>query len=214
MNYKNISTNGIQYIDRVPGTDRWFWGMDYTSGDLYEAEDLFNDGHEIDKNRIIFVSYPEGEVREPIKAKTGQYLGNPVFWEGRIYCLLVDFNIRKIYILKCAENADSCEIHAELPLDIARDCYNLMLHISPLTLTRQGHENRFQVLWPDQGDFEMDPRESLDSRDGDVLIFDKWYEDPDYREETIIRRYPTGEVLEVIDGTFRRMPDGQRWIIK
>ena len=38
-----------------------------------------------------------------------------------------------------------------------------------------------------------------------------WYEDPDYREEVLMRDYDTGEVLEQIPGSLRSMPDGQRW---
>ena len=68
MEFKIVETKGIQFIDNVPGSDRWFWGMDYTSGDLYEAEELFDDGHEIRKNRLVLVSYPEGIVREPVIA--------------------------------------------------------------------------------------------------------------------------------------------------
>ena len=214
MEYKTINTKGIQYLDTVPGTDKWYWGMDYTSGDLYEAEELFNDGHKIKRNRMVLVSYPDGEVREPVKAEEGQYFGNCVFTEGRIFLLLVDFNVRKIMIFRCSEDCGSAEIYVEIPLDEAKDCYNLMLHIEPLTLTRQGREDRFQVIWPDKSDFEMDVTETLDSREGDVLIFTRWFEDPDYREETVIRRYPTGEVLENIDGNFIRMPDGCGWILK
>ena len=47
---------------------------------------------------------------------------------------------------------------------------------------------------------------------GEELIFSKWYEDPDYREEVVVRRYPTGEVLERMDGTLITMPHGQRWL--
>ena len=213
MELKHIDTKGICYIDRVPGTDRWYWGTDYTSGDLYEAEELFNDGHSIGKTRMIFVSYPEGEVREPLETESGQYFGNAVFWEGRIFCLLADFGLKVIRIYRCSEDAAEAEIFAEIPLEEVRDCYNLMLHISPLTLTRQGHEDRFQVIWPEKGDFAIAPQESLDSREGDLLIFGRWYEDPDYREETVIRRYPTGEILDNIKGTFVRMPGGETWLL-
>ena len=95
-----------------------------------------------------------------------------------------------------------------------RDCYNLMLDTEPLTLVRQGRENDFQVLWPDKGDFTIDNTESFYFRDGDRLIFSKWYEDPYYREETVIRAYPTGEVIEEIKGAIVRMPDGQKWMLE
>ena len=40
-----------------------------------------------------------------------------------------------------------------------------------------------------------------------------WYEDPDYREELLVRDYNTGEVLERIPGSLRSMPDGQNWLL-
>ena len=40
-----------------------------------------------------------------------------------------------------------------------------------------------------------------------------WYEDPNYREEVLVRDYETGEVLERIPGSLRQMPDGQRWLL-
>lgn len=213
MNYKKIETKGIAYIDRVPGTENWYWGMDYACGDLYEAEELFRDGNRITHNRLIFVSYPDGAVFEPMTVREGQYLGSPVCWEGEIYFILVDFKSRDIFIFKCGEDMSSATMFTRVSLDEVRDCYNLKLEISPLTLVRQGSENRFQVVWPDKGNFEIDPQESFDSRDGDKLIFSKWFEDPDYREETVIREYPTGEIREQVKGSIIEMPDGQKWLL-
>ncbi|MBR6955800.1 MAG: hypothetical protein IKH72_02300 [Firmicutes bacterium] len=209
-----IPAGGINYLETLEGTDRWRWGMDYTDGDLYEAEDLYRDGHEIRSNRLIFVSYPEGKVYEPVNASEGQYLGRPVWSEDSIFCLSVDFKAGKIYILRCCEDMSGAESVKELPLDEVKDCYNLMLDTEPLTLVRQGHENDFQVVWPEKGDFGISPTESFYFRDGDCLIFSKWYEDPYYREETVIRAYPSGEVLEEIKGAVIRMPDGQKWMLE
>ena len=36
-----IPAGGINYLETLEGTDRWRWGMDYTDGDLYEAEERF-----------------------------------------------------------------------------------------------------------------------------------------------------------------------------
>lgn len=45
MKTKTIETDGITYIEPVPGaTSEWYYGMDYEHGDLYEAEELFKDG--------------------------------------------------------------------------------------------------------------------------------------------------------------------------
>lgn len=209
-----IPAGGINYLETIEGTDKWRWGMDYTYGDLYEAEDLYKDGHEIKSNRLIFVSYPEGRLLEPVKACEGQYLGKPVWSEGRVFCLLVDFSRRLIRILRCREDMSGVDVAEEIPLGEVKDCYNLMLDTEPLTLIRQGHDNDFQVIWPEKGDFTIEDRESFYFRDGDRLIFSKWFEDPYYREETVIRKYPSGEVLEEIKGAVVRMPDGQKWMLE
>ena len=217
MHSKEIKTGGISYLELLEGTGSWYWGMDYTSGDLYEAEELYQDGHPIKKNRLIFVNFPEGEVYEPVIAGDAQYLGRPVYWEGSIYMLLVDFSKRVMSILDWNVQegpSEAPKTAAELPLDAAKDCYNLMLETSPLCLLRQGRDDDFQVIWPEQGAFAIDPRESLYFRDGERLIFSKWFEDPYYREELIIRKYPTGEILEQRPGGARRMPDGQLWLLK
>ena len=212
--YKTVKTGGISYFNEMLGTSSWYWGTDYVDGDLYEAEELYNDHHEVKHNRLILVSYPGGEVKEPVKAEDGQYFGNAVYTEGRVFFLLVDFKERVILIYRCTADCSDAEVFDRIPLDEAKDCYNLMLETEPLTLIRQGHENRFQVVWPDKGDFAIEPQESCDSREGDVLIFGRWFEDPDYREVTVIRRYPSGEVLETIEGTFKRMPDGSGWVLE
>ena len=209
---KTIDTGGIGWLDELG--DGLYWGMDYTSGDLYEAFDLYWDGHRINKNRLIFVRYPEGAVFEPVKAEDGQYLGRPVVSGGSVYCLLVDFRKEEIVVLRCWEALDGADEAARLPLSCVKDCYNLMLHNEPLFLSRQGFDDDFQVVWPEQGSFTIDPRESLDSRDGDILIFSIWFEDPDYREEFILRRYPDGKVLCSGRGSVMTMPGGEKWVLE
>ena len=72
---------------------------------------------------------------------------------------------------------------------------------------------QFQVVWPEKGDFEIYPQESLEGREGDVLLFARWFEDPDYREETYVRAYPDGELLQTEKGCCWRMPDGSVWLV-
>ena len=38
---KQIETQGITYLEPLKGSQHWYWGTDYISGDLYEAEELF-----------------------------------------------------------------------------------------------------------------------------------------------------------------------------
>ena len=62
--FKKIDVHGINCIEPVPGScgPEWYWGSDFASGDLYEAEELFRGGHPVRGNRLVFVRYPEGLV--------------------------------------------------------------------------------------------------------------------------------------------------------
>ena len=51
-------------------------------------------------------------------------------------------------------------------------------------------------------------------RKDDQLFFSKWHEEPEYREEIVVRKYPTGEITEVIPGSWTQMPNGQIWILQ
>lgn len=210
---KRIITNGITYLEPLPGSSEWYWGMDYKGGDLYEAGDLYRDGHPIQRNRGILVRYPEGIVYEPVHPKPGQYLGNPVYYDGKIALLMVDFPKEEIHILTFDEETERANPLAVLPVSLAEDCYNLMLKTSPLILTISTQDNRFCILWPERREFVLEDRESFIALDGDKMYTEIWYEDPDYREETVVRDFATGQILERIPGSIWPMPDGQKWIL-
>ena len=229
IQFKTIQTNGIGFVSELAGSPGWYWGMDHTSGDLYEAEELWQEGHRIRQNRLILLHFPEGRLFEPIHAKEGQYLGAPIWWEGAVWLLLADFARGELRILrwdaekaltegqdqlKTAEESDRLQEIACLPRALVKDCYNLQLVTAPLCLIRQGHKNDFQVVWPEQGDFTIDARESLDSRDGDVFLFSQWFEDPDYREETVLRRYPDGAYAGRQKGSLLTLPSGEKWVLE
>lgn len=210
---KRIITNGITDLEPLAGSSEWYWGTDYASGDLYEAEELFRSGHPIRKNRLVLVRCPEGTVYEPVRTKPGQYLGRPAYHDGQVVLLLVDFPQEKIHIQIFRETDGTTESLAVLPLSIVEDCYNLMLEASPLMLTRSAHDNQFQILWPERRDFAIEDHEIFEFLEGNRLYTSVWYEDPDYREEVLVRDFDTGEVLERIPGSLHSMPDGQNWLL-
>lgn len=171
---KKIHVHGINYIELLNGSNEWFYGTDYMHGDLYEAEELFKNDHPITSNRLVFVKYPEGIVLEPMKAKAGQYFGNPLYYDGKIHILLVDFKEKKILIFRYLESENKMEeIHA-LPLTKVKDCYNLMLDGNPLMLTRSAHDGIFQIIYTETVDITIDNGESFFEREVDKLYFDRW----------------------------------------
>lgn len=210
---KCIATNGISCLEPLQGSDQWYWGMDHTGGDLYEAGELYRDSHPVQCNRCILIHYPDGTVYEPVRTKPGQYLGKPVYCDGQVALLMVDFPKEEIYILRFNDAAGETIPLAVLPLALAEDCYNLMLKTSPLLLTRSPPGNRFYVLWPEQREFVLEDRESFALLDGDRMYTEKWYDEPDYWDEVLARDFKTGNVLERMPGCIWTMPDGQKWLL-
>lgn len=210
---KRMITHGILDLRPLAGSSEWYWGMDYTGGDLYEAGDLYRDEHPIQRNRLVLIHYPEGTVYEPVRPEPGQYLGVPEYYNGQVALLMVDFPKEKIHILPFDERAGRTTSIAVLPLSLAEDCYNLMLKSSPLLLTRAPQDNRFCILWPERREFMLEDRESFIFLDGDKMYTSIWYEDPDYREEVLVREFATGKVLERMPGILWPMPDGQKWLL-
>ena len=217
---KTIETNGITYIDLIPyGTDEWYYGISYEHGDLYEAEEVFRAGREVEGRDLRIIHYPDGEVFVPVPKKAGIYPSEPVYYAGSIYILAVDFPGGLMRILRFDCSSGRTETVAELPLSIVKDCYNLHLDISPLTLTRQCvGSNEFEIVWPERVSFEMGDHDSFFLRDGDKLYFSRWHEEgegADYRywEETIVRDL-SGRITDSLPGDIRVMPNGDVWYLR
>lgn len=211
---KQIETQGITYLEPLAGSNEWYWGMDYTNGDLYEAEELFQMGHPVDRNKLLFVHYPDGRAVQPVIAQRGQYLGRcPICHNGRIAILMADFPAGRISVLQFDSSLEHVLEQTDIPLSAVKDCYNLMLKAAPLMVTRQGSEDTFQILWPENISFEIGARESFWFRSGDKLYFSDWSEEPEHREEIIVRKLETGEIIDRFPGSSMTMPDGQMWIL-
>ncbi len=67
---KIIETHGITYIEPLSGSCEWYWGNDYTHGDLYEAEELYRGHHPVNCNRLVFIHYPDGRGANQGKRRT------------------------------------------------------------------------------------------------------------------------------------------------
>lgn len=150
---------------------------------------------------------------EPIPSKKGQYFGRPLFYENKIILLVADFPEKQLRILSYDPETEAISTLATLPRSITEDCYNLQLKLSPLMLVRQGQENTLEILWPVQKTYAMDLQESFRFRHGDELYFETWYEDPDYRDEIVIRDFHTGNVLKRLPGILMTTPDGEIWML-
>ena len=208
-----IDLHGLTNMELVRGgTDEWYWSTDYIHGDLYEAEEQFRMGHPVQSNRLYLIHYPDGTAYEPVTAVAGQYLGYPVYDNGAVALLAVNFPEGIIRILRF-QPGELSEV-AQIPLSAVPNCYNLLLHTDHLTLSRSPGDGSFEIIWPEQVRFHIEERETLNFRDGDKLYFTIWYEDPDYREETVVRSVQDGAILDRYPGDIRIMPNGEKWLVK
>lgn len=212
---KTINTEGITYIEPVPGaTSEWYFGVEDGHGDIYEAEELFRDGRIVKGRKLCLVHFPDGQVFFPIPKTEGHYCEKPVFLEDAIFILDVDFPGGSIRIIRFDCHDGQARLHAEVPLSSVKDCYNLQLHTAPLTLSRQcGSE--FAIVWPEKVSFLIDDHDSFFLREGEKLFFSRWEEegvgaDYQYWEEAVVRDLH-GNVTEILPGDVMRMPNGEIW---
>lgn len=127
---KTIDIQGMTNMELVRGgTNEWYWATDYIHGDLYEAEELFRQGHSVWSNRLYLIHYPDGTVYEPVKPTDGQYLGAPVYDGNSVVLLVVSFIESAIRILRFLHQQGEVQEIAQLPLSVVKDCY--IEYISP-----------------------------------------------------------------------------------
>ena len=218
---KRIITPGIDLITPLAGSSAWYWGTDETGGDLYAAQMLFQNGGPQRRTRLILMHYPDGTVFEPILTEEGQYLGQPVYQDGRIFLLLADFPREELRISSFDAETRRTALVTTLPLASAGDCRNLELSRSPLMLTRYTDEV-FQILWPERREFPKNPRESFLFREGERLYFWAWdksaldlsaHPEEDCIDTILVRDWNTGETLEEVRGLTYLMPNGEYWAL-
>ena len=153
---KNIDIHGMTNMELIRGgIAEWYWATDYIHGDLYEAEELFRQGHLVRSNRLYLIHYPDGMIYEPVHSADGQYLGTPVYDGSSVVLLVVSFTESVIRIMRFLHQQVEVQEVARLPLSAVKDCYNLMLHTSPLSLTRQPNDGTFEIIWPEHVRFAI-----------------------------------------------------------
>lgn len=215
MKYLKIDGLTDVYPEPVEGTSEWYYCKlaKSTFCDLYEAEEIINSGNVYDGMSCVLIHYPDGEVIRPFELEENVYIDAPVFYEGVLYFLVVNFNQNKIQIVAYTPKSKDKSTIAELPLSDVEDCYNLLLRVAPVLLIREANDGYLNILWPEKKKIEIGDTEGLMFRDGDNLYCSEWYEDSEYHERIIVRDWNTGEVKEKFEGQMNRMPNGDIWIL-
>lgn len=215
MKYLKIDGLTDVYPEQVEGTSEWYYCKlaKNTFCDLYEAEDIIKSGNIYQGMNCVLIHYPDGEVIRPFEIKENMYVDVPVFYDGILYFLVVDFNQKQIQIISYNPNTRKKSTVTEIPLSEVEDCYNLLLRVAPVLLIREANDGYLNVIWPEKKKIKIGDTEGLMFCDGDNLYCSEWYEDTEYHEMIIIRDWNTGQVKEKFEGQMIRMPNGDIWIL-
>lgn len=201
------------FPEPIEGTADWYSckeGRDSLC-DLYEAEEIVKEGKPFSGMNCHLLHYPEGTLYSPFELRENLYVEAPVWDEGRLYFLAVDFSRKDIRIYSYEPEGEELKQLACLSLDTVKDCYNLMLKVSPVMLCRDGNEGLLELIWPEKKTFQMEESEAFLFRDQDTMYFSQWEEAPDYREYVISRDFASGRLKERAAGYLQRLPGGVYW---
>ena len=201
--------------ERIEGTDEWYCCKIAKNCfcDLYEAEEIVRNGQVYEGMTCVLIHYPDRNVYYPFVTKENVYVDAPVYWDGVLYFLVVDFTAEKIEIVAFDTTMYETQTIKEIPLNEVEDCYNLMLRVAPVLLVRDGNKNGLEVIYPEKKQLEMSNHEVFLFKDEDKMYFSEWFEDPEYHEMVVVRDWNTGKEIERFEGSLWRMPNGEIWVM-
>jgi len=215
MKFRKIE--GLQDVcpERIEGTEEWYCCKIAKNCfcDLYEAEEIVKAGQVYEGMTCVLIHYPDRNVYYPFVTKENVYVDAPVYWDGALYFLVVDFTAKKIEIVAFDTTMYEIQTVEEFSLDEVEDCYNLMLRVAPVLLVRDGNKKGLEVIYPEKKHFKMSNHESFLFKDEEKMYFSEWQEDPEYREIVVVRDWNTGKEIERFDGQLWRMPNGDVWVM-
>lgn len=212
MNIKEFAQT--VYPENIEGTAEWFYGSADTG---LEAADLLHmrEDYVYEGSRLFFI-HLSGELFEPIKQEQNVFLSAPVYHtdDNAFAVIKYDFNKRIMQMLKYEPGADRCSVLGEIPLSKGGDLINIsILPNSYILVKYEAMRDSAAFLYPFEKEIQLEENESIHCVNGSRLIDWKWIEDPDYREEIIIRNLETAEITERKNGFVRTMPNGELWLL-
>ncbi|MBE6043158.1 MAG: hypothetical protein E7216_02735 [Clostridium thermopalmarium] len=215
MNITKIKGISNCYPEIIVGTNEWYSCSESKGSfcDLYEAEEIINSGKVFQGMNCHLIHFPSGKVYSPFKMQENVYVEKPIWNNGELNFLVINFNTRLLNILKYIPEKQKLERLVELSLSEVKDCYNLKLEIMPLTLGRSGNDGFYQIIWPEKKNITIGETETVLFRDGDKLYLSEWYENPEYHENVIVRDIRTGKIIEKSEGYLCRLANNVYWKI-
>ncbi len=214
---KTFDLNGNTYLNRIEGSENFYYALDIPHGDLYEAYELYQLQKHTEGSLLYVIDAKTEELFIPFERRANTYHSNPVFTDGKIDVLSVDFRQESADLYEVDPKTKSVTIRLHYNLRDIVTTYNLMLHGVDLTLSSE-KDDILSVYYPVRRDIALTPHESFFFREGRTLYFADWWEDEEdnyrYYERTILRDLYSGVVINVMEGDIFFLPDGRRWHVK
>lgn len=213
---KTNQFNGYEklYPESIDGTAEWFYCKRPA---FLDVEDLLETtGDFIFEGNQLFLMNISGRIFEPIPQEHNVFLSKPIYNadDNALAFIKYDFRQKSIQIVKYDMQTDCCRTVGEVPLSKGGDLINIsILQNSYVLVKYELTENVANILYPFEKKIQLEEHESLFLINDGKLISSKWIEDPDYREEIIIRDFETTEITRQKRGYTAIMPNGEIWIL-
>lgn len=217
--YKEFSEITGQYVEEIPGQDRFAYGTS-DMDDFFEIEDIIKHDGSYKGSVIRFYDYQTRKIYLPFEQKENISYGRPIFIDGIFYILQVDFNegfanIYKYYPGQILEKVFDYKIK-----DLST--YNLELRGNDLHLISQDSES-LEIYYPYRKTLSLEANESVILIDDGKVYINRWIEegwddekniaseDYSYYDKLIIKDFDSNIIEERIGNLYQRH-DGTWWL--
>lgn len=210
MEIKEFSNSEKIYTEYIEGTYEWFYCQ--MPNDIC-PNDLFKTGKKFYGTSLIMINI-KGEMSEPIKIQKNVCLSQPFYNidENKFLVIKSDFNNQVIELIKFSAGQNDAKVIFDMPLQNGGDLINLRV-IKNSDFFGKYEGDNFKIFYPKNMLVKLEENESIVTVNNDKFICSKWIEDPEYREEIIIRNIDNGEIIDRKLGYSEIMPNGELWLM-
>ena len=210
MKVKEFSNRENIYAERIDGSDKWFYCQIPNS--VY-PDDLLDTDYEFEGTQLIMLNI-KGEMFEPIKREKNVCLSQPFYNvdENKFIVIRSDFNNQIIQLIKFSTIINDAAVIFEMPLQNGEDMRNLLV-VRNSDIFAKYEDKNFKMFYPYETSFHLEEHESVFAVNNGKFICTKWFENPDYKEEIIIRSIPDGKIIDRKPGYSEILPNGELWLM-
>lgn len=217
--YKEFSEINGEYVEEIPGQDRFGFGL-LDIDDFFEIEDIIKYDGFYKGSLIRFYDYQTGKVYLPFELKENIAYGRPIYIGDIFYILQVDFNEGFANIYKYYPGESLEKIFDYKIKDLST--YNLSLIGLDLHLISQD-SNKFEIYYPYRKTVKLAENESVLLIDDGKVYINAWIEegwdeendiaseDYSYYDKLIIKDLESNIIDERV-GNLHQSQDGTWWV--